>query len=352
MTNELLDYGSGIHAFDAGYQRPQLVAVHLLVHEGRAAFIDTGTNATLPRALAALAARGLEAEAVDYVILTHIHLDHAGGAGAMMAAFPRARLVVHPRGARHMVEPSKLMASVEAVYGKERARDLYGVLKPVAAERIIEAPEGTTISLAGRALVCLDTPGHARHHIVIHDEQSRGVFTGDTLGIAYRELYADGRPFLFPTTTPSQFDPEALAASIERIRALVPRAAYLTHFGQLLDPCALIPALLRRLDAFVDIATTAAQKLGADEATALQGGRARNALLAVADGDTATDALHSAIVPPLKAYLLAEARTHGVHLADAALCEALAMDIELNAQGLALWAASHGAFRPVIPDGA
>lgn len=332
MNNVLLDCGQGIHAFDAGYLRPQFAAVHLLTHQGRAAFIDTGTNATLPRALAALAVLGLETEAVDYVILTHIHLDHAGGAGAMMAAFPRARLVVHPRGARHMVEPSKLMAGVEAVYGKERARDLYGVLKPVAAERIIEAPEGTTISLAGRALVCLDAPGHARHHIVIHDEQSRSVFTGDTLGIAYRELYADGRPFLFPTTTPSQFDPEALAASIERIRALVPRAAYLTHFGQLLDPCALIPTLLRRLDAFVDIATTAAQKLG--------------------DDDTATDALHSAIVPPLKAYLLAEARTHGVHLADEALCEALAMDIELNAQGLALWAASHGTFRPVIPDGA
>lgn len=322
MTNELLDYGSGIYAFDAGYQRPQLVAVHLLVHEGRAAFIDTGTNTTLPRALAALEALGLDAGAVDYVILTHIHLDHAGGAGAMMETFPQARLVVHPRGARHMIEPSKLMAGVETVYGKERTRELYGELKPVAPERIIEAPEGTAIFLSGRKLLCLDAPGHARHHIVIHDEESRGVFTGDTMGIAYRELYVDGRPFLFPTTTPSQFEPEALAASIERIGALAPQAAYLTHFGQLLDPCARIPALLRRLGEFVRIAREAAQKVGA--------------------GKTPAEALHAAIVPPLRDYLVAEARAHGVRLADAALDDVLAADIELNAQGLALWAASHG----------
>lgn len=318
MKNELLDYAQGIHAFDAGYVRPQLAGVHLVVHDKRAAFVDTGTAATLPRALAALDALGLGTDAVDYVILTHIHLDHAGGAGAMMDAFPQARLVVHPRGARHMSEPSKLMAGVEAVYGKQRARQLYGELRPIAAERIVEAHEGAVINLAGRELLCLDTPGHARHHIAIFDTQSKGIFTGDTFGIAYRELYVDGRPFLFPTTTPSQFDPAALRSSIGRILALQPKAAYLTHFGLLPEPQRYAAALMRRLDAFVNMAEDAARKVG--------------------DGNTAADELQALIAPPLRAFLIAEARAHGVSLGDDELDTLLGMDIDLNAQGLALWA--------------
>lgn len=139
---KLIDYGNGIHALDAGYVRHMLAAIHLIVDDGRAAFVDTGSNASLPHALEALAALGLAADAVDYVILTHIHLDHAGGAGAMMRAFPGAKLVVHPRGARHMIDPTKLMAATEEVYGRETARALYGELLPVAAGRVIEATAG------------------------------------------------------------------------------------------------------------------------------------------------------------------------------------------------------------------
>ncbi len=318
MKNELITYPHGIYAFDTGYLRPQLAAVHLIVHDGRAAFVDTGTSATLPRTLAVLDSLGLTPDAVDYVILTHIHLDHAGGAGAMMGAFPNAQLVVHPRGARHMSEPSKLMAGVEAVYGKERTRQLYGELQPIAAERIIEAHDNTTLHLGDRALLCIDTPGHARHHIAIFDTQSQGIFTGDTLGISYRELAVDGRPFLFPTTTPSQFDPVALRASTEHILALQPEAAYLTHFGRLAEPAKHAPELLRRMDGFVAIATEAARKLGA--------------------GDTPPEALHAAISGKLRDYLLAEARAHGSRLSDAELIAILDMDIDLNAQGLALWA--------------
>ena len=113
------DYRNGIYAFDAGYVRPILAAIHLVVENGRVALVDTGSNDALPNALAALDRLGLDVAAVDYVILTHIHLDHAGGAGSMMAAFPNAQLIVHPRGARHMAEPSKLVAGVTAVYGAE-----------------------------------------------------------------------------------------------------------------------------------------------------------------------------------------------------------------------------------------
>ena len=158
------DYGNGIIAFDSGYVRPILAAIHLVVENGRVAFVDTGTNDSMQNTLEALKKLGLNVDAVDYVILTHIHLDHAGGAGAMMRAFPNAKLVVHPRGTRHMAEPSKLIAGVSAVYGEEYVQRVYGEILPVPSERIISAVDGHVVDLAGRKLTFMDTPGHARHH--------------------------------------------------------------------------------------------------------------------------------------------------------------------------------------------
>ena len=322
MKNNLIAYSHDIYALDSGYLRSQLVAVHLIVHQGRVALIDTGTFETLPYVFKALKNLGLNPNAVDYIILTHIHLDHAGGAGVMMEAFPQARLVVHPRGARHMAAPAQLMAGVEAVYGKARTRELYGNILPIPAARIIEAPENTIIHLAERPLLCLDTPGHARHHIVIYDAYSKGIFTGDMLGISYPELMVNGKPFLFPTTTPSQFDPMAMRQSVERILALQPETAYLTHFGRLANPQQYAPELLRHMDEFVNIAQTAfnkeTQKVGAD--------------------NTAQQTVASSISHALRHYLFTQVRLHGVALNDAALDALLGLDIDLNAQGLALWA--------------
>jgi glyoxylase-like metal-dependent hydrolase (beta-lactamase superfamily II) len=318
MQFELLDYQNGIHAFDAGYVRHQLAAIHLIVDAGRAAFIDTGSNASLPRAQQAIAELGLGPESVDYVILTHIHLDHAGGAGTLMAAFPNARLVVHPRGARHMIDPSKLMAATEQVYGKETARALYGELLPISAERVIEATDGLVLLLGQRELACYDSPGHAKHHIFIHDRTAQGIFTGDTFGICYRECDVEGRPLLFPSTTPSQFDPAELRASVERMLALEPEAVYLTHFSRLTPPRALADTMLRRLDDFVAIA--------------------RQAVATQAAGTDATPAIQA----ELARYVLAEARAHGVTLSDADILELWRMDIDLNGQGLAIWAAAQG----------
>ena len=170
-------------------------------------------------------------------------LDHAGGAGAMMRAFPNVRLVVHPRGARHMIDPSRLMQGTIGVYGAEATRRLYGEVLPVDAKRVTEAPHGMRILLAGRELLCLDTPGHARHHIAIVDRRSGHIFSGDTFGISYRQTDTDGRQFIFLTATPVQFDPEPMHASIDLLASYRPEAVYLTHFSQIRDVAAKVPAL-------------------------------------------------------------------------------------------------------------
>ena len=150
------DYGHGISAIDSGYIRPMLDAIHLVVEEGRAAIIDTGTANSLERVLNALRSKGLSEDSVDWVLLTHVHLDHAGGAGTFMKRFPNARLGVHPRGARHMEDPARLWAGSVAVYGEAEAVRLYGRLEPVERSRIVEMSHGSVFRLAGRSFTVLD----------------------------------------------------------------------------------------------------------------------------------------------------------------------------------------------------
>ena len=304
------DYGNGIIAFDAGYVRPILAAIHMIVDDGRVAFVDTGSNDSLPNALAALDKLGLGRDAVDYVILTHIHLDHAGGAGSLMREFPNAKLVVHPRGSRHMAEPSKLVAGVTAVYGQEYVEKVYGDILPIPAERIIDAHEGLTIQLGSRGLLCIDTPGHAKHHICIVDKKAKAIFTGDMFGLSYREFDVDGRQYVFPTTTPTQFDPAEMHASIDRLMSYQPEAMYLTHYAQLTDLPAKAAALHRQLDAMVAIGEAA-------------GGEG--------------EARHAAVKQGLTDYLLGEIRAHGCTLPEEKIIEVLATDLELNAQGMEFW---------------
>ena len=306
----VFDYGSGIYAVDSVYDRRLQTAIHLLVEDGRAAVIDTGTANAAPHLLAALQALGIAPGQVDYVILTHVHLDHAGGAGQLMARFPNARLTVHPRGARHVKDPSRLLAATAAIYGAEQTRRIYGEVIPVAPQRVIETPEGATVRLAGRELRFLDTPGHARHHVAIRDSRTGHLFAGDTFGFSYRELDREGRQYIFPTTSPSQFDPPALRRSVERILSLGPEAVYVTHFGRLTD----------------------LGRLGADlhrliEAHAALGERCRGA------GAERKRLLKEGV----SALVLEERARQGWLLPSEKLLEVLALDIELNAQGLESW---------------
>jgi glyoxylase-like metal-dependent hydrolase (beta-lactamase superfamily II) len=302
-------HADGIHVIDTGFHRPRFDASYLVVERGRAAFVDTGTNHSVPRLLAALDAVGLARDAVDFVIPTHVHLDHAGGAGLLMQALPAARLVVHPRGARHLIDPSQLMAGARAVYGDEEVARSYGEVVGVDAARVIPTADGMTLHLAERPLRFVDTPGHARHHHCIWDARSGGFFTGDTFGLSYREFDTERGAWLLPTTTPVQFDPEALRASVQRMLATTPRQMFLTHYGAVGDVQALGAQFLEQLDEMVALGRAAAARPDRDAA--------------LRDG--------------LRELYVQRLRRHGCTLDEARSLELLAMDIELNAQGMGIW---------------
>jgi len=299
----------GIHTIDTGFFRPQFDAAYLVVENGRGAFIDCGTNHSVPRMLATLDEAGLSTNEVDWLILTHVHLDHAGGAGELIAQLPNARLAVHPRGARHMIDPSKLWAGASAVYGEAVMEREYGRLRPIPAERVTEAHDGFEIDLAGRVLRCIDTPGHAKHHNSIHDVRANVCFTGDVFGLSYRDFDTASGPFILPTTSPVQFDPEALHASIDRLVALKPEAMYLTHYDRVEDVTGLAGDLHKQIDAMVTLAR----------------------------GLKDSEDRHTALVSGLTDLYATRAEAHGWHRGREALVELLHMDIELNAQGLEVW---------------
>jgi glyoxylase-like metal-dependent hydrolase (beta-lactamase superfamily II) len=305
----MIDYGDGISAIDTGFFRPNFDASYLIIENGRAAFVDVGTNHSIARLLDALAEKKISVEAVDYVILTHVHLDHAGGAGLLMQKVPNARAVIHPRGARHMIDPSQLVAGATAVYGAEEIERSYGTLVPIDPSRVDTANDKYIVDLAGRKLLCIDTPGHARHHMTIYDEKSGGFFTGDTFGLSYREFDTKQGAFILPTSTPVQFEPEALHASIDRMLSFKPKQMFLTHFGRVAEVTKLAADLHVQIDAMANIARAHAN-----------------------DTDR-----HPKIMRDLAQLYVARAKSHGCAFDDIKIRELLSMDIELNAQGLEVW---------------
>jgi len=267
-------FQGGVHVVDAEYVQPLFDAIHLIVEDGRAAIVDCGTARSVPAVLAALEELGIAREAVDWLFLTHVHLDHAGGAGQLMHALPHAVTVVHPRGAPHMADPRKLIEASIAVYGRETYDALYGEILPVEASRIRPTQEGEVFSLAGRRFEIMHTPGHALHHQTFLDHGINAVFTGDTFGLAYGVFEIDGRPFAVPTTSPSQFDPEQLADSIRRILARHPTAAFLTHYSRITDLDRVGADLLRMIEGHVRVALASADLPPAEARSAIRHGLA------------------------------------------------------------------------------
>ncbi len=300
----------GITLIDTGYVRPGLCAAWLVHGDGgRAALVDCGTSTCAPRVLSAIDAAGVEREAVDWVLVTHVHLDHAGGAGPLMRALPNARLVVHPRGAPHMVDPTRLIAGARAVYGDAMfERDHAGML-PVDAARVVVAEDGHVVPLAGRPLQCVDTPGHALHHYSVWDAATRAWFAGDAFGLSYREFDNGHGALAVPTTSPVQFDPAQMKASFLSLLERAPARIHIAHFGVVDDAARLGADLAVLVDAMAAMARCA-QGLGDRQAHLVEG---------------------------FTALYVDHAERHGVADAARLVPQVLGGDIEINAQGLVVW---------------
>jgi glyoxylase-like metal-dependent hydrolase (beta-lactamase superfamily II) len=299
----------GILAIDTEYLRPLHDASHLIVERGHAAFVDTGTNNSVPLLLDALSRQDLDVADVDFVFLTHVHLDHAGGAGVLMQQLPNAVCVIHPRGAPHMINPEKLVKGTEGVYGVERTREMYGDILPIDQQRVVVAEDNGWIDLNGRAMQTLFTEGHARHHYCLNDPASRGVFSGDNFGISYRELDTENGEFIYPTSTPTSFDPVEAHESVDRIMGCDPEQVYLTHYSRVRDLDRLADDMHAGIDAYEQMA------------------------LLCRNENERTAALEVAMFEHLSRRLV----EHGFKGDRDAMWSVMEIDVTLNAAGLAAW---------------
>lgn len=297
--------GYGISCIDAQYVRPGLASCYLVEEGGHAAFIDVGTNHSIPLLIELLNIKKIPVENVDFIIPTHVHLDHAGGAGKLMQLCPNAQLIIHPRGARHMIDPSRLQAGASAVYGEIEFKKQYGDLVPIDEQRVTEACDGFNLDFQGRPLNIIDTPGHAKHHFCIIDKTSNGMFTGDTFGVAYPELTVNNQPFIFPPTSPIDFNPDDWLNSIDKLMNTQCERAYLTHFCMVENLPPLAAALRDRIKIFAKLAKHAPT--------------------------------NDALTKQIKTYFIDEVSATGCQLSPGNLLKILSLDISLITQGLRVW---------------
>lgn len=303
------EHAGGVLTIDSGFVRENMTACYLVEAGSEVAFIEVGSNSSTPRLMSVLEMRGWKPEDVRYVIVTHVHLDHAGGSGSLMQLLPNATFLVHPYGARHMIDPAKLEAGSRAVYGDRKFEEMYGTLIPVAEERVQIMEDGDKVTLGNRELRFMDSPGHARHHFCVHDSQTNGWFTGDTFGLSYREFDTQNGAFLLPTTTPIQFDPEPLKESVRKLVANNPDCMYLTHFGRVENVQKLAAKMIEGVDVFVGFAE-----------------RYKN-------HDQRRQKIESAMAD----WLLSGLQAHGVSLSEEQCLQILQSDIKLNTQGIEFW---------------
>ena len=315
----------GVTTIDSGYLGNDRHTAAYLVREGdRAFFVETNTNRAVPRLLAALQHEGLPPEAVDYVIITHVHLDHAGGAASLMQACPNATLIAHPRAAPHMVDPSRLVASSRKVYGDETFERIYGDIQPISEERVRIMDDGAQLSVGDRELTFIYTRGHANHHFVVHDSGSNGVFTGDAFGIVYPDLQSGGL-LAFPSATPTDFDAEEAKRSLEAVVQTGAERVFLTHYGAHEGLAAIAACLHEQLDVY---------------------GKIVDELYASDEEDAALDAVAGARVRALFEDLLRGSPFDN----DPDVRAFIEADVALNGQGLA-FAAKKRRFKARAPTG-
>ena len=247
-----VDLGHGISLidlFDLGVAKRTGTYVF---HEEELTIIETSASPSIPHLLKGLEALGLNAADIRNIIVTHIHLDHAGGAGLLLEKCPNARVIVHPKGKRHLADPSRLIQGAKAVYG-EKFDELFEPIVPIPEDRLIVKEDGDTLQLSEhRTLTFFDTPGHANHHFSIYDSHSNGIFTGDTVGVFYPQLLEYGVELYLPSTSPNQFDPNVMLHSAKRLEEMKPDRIYFGHFGVSEHPSAVFEQLRYWLPKFVE----------------------------------------------------------------------------------------------------
>ncbi|MCC5813394.1 MAG: MBL fold metallo-hydrolase [Leptospira sp.] len=299
----------GVFTIDCNYIQPNVACAYLIVDNGRAVFVENNTSHALSLLLQALETHDILPENVDYAIITHVHLDHAGGSGSLMQKCPNAKLLAHPKAARHVIDPSRLIASAKSVYGDE-FDELYGDIIPVESSRVRIMEDGEILHWQNRFFQFIYTRGHANHHFCIYDSGSNGIFTGDSFGIAYPNLQKD-QPFIFPTTTPTDFDPGEAIISLDKILDTGAERAYLTHFGS-----------IENLSSF---------KIDLMEGIHILSEVAKQAI------DLQEDDMLDYCRKGVKNYFLHKEKKMGVQFSEKEW-ELLQFDIDLNSQGLAYWA--------------
>jgi glyoxylase-like metal-dependent hydrolase (beta-lactamase superfamily II) len=310
---------------DCDARTPEFTAAYLRIAGEECAFIETETSHARPKLLAALAASGRTVSDVRWIVVTHAHLDHAAGAGGLLAACPRATLLAHPRAARHLIDPAKLVKSATAVYGEERFAKLYGKIEPIPKERVRALEEGETFELGPATLRVLHTAGHANHHFVVDDPTLESVYTGDSFGLVYPGLQKHGL-FALATTSPTNFDAKEARISIDRIRGLGEKHVCLTHFGA----STAVDGIATQLHAWIDRADAWVEE--------------------AARGSETVEAITERLRTAWRDAIAKESEARDLRFGPAEW-ELLAMDIDLNAQGLAVAAELKRNPPPARPKG-
>lgn len=236
-----------IFTIDCHYLRPSFAAAFLLIENGRAIFVENNTTHAIPFLMKALENLGIAAKNVDYLIVTHAHLDHSGGTSALLGHCPNARVIAHPKAAKTLADPEKLIQSAKRVYGGDQFNKLYGVINPIHLSKIHLLQDGEILKWQNRILTFFYTLGHASHHVCIHDSKSDGIFTGDAFGLCYPQLQKQGI-FILPSTSPIDYDPIEAKKSIEKICLFKPKRLFLTHFGEVEKVTEAKSELLKNLD--------------------------------------------------------------------------------------------------------
>lgn len=301
---------NSIEIIDSGLIREKFAGSYLLNSNNESAIIEVSTSHGVEPILERLKEKSIKQDSVKYVFVTHIHLDHAGGAGALLKELPNAKLVVHPSGAKHMIYPSKLIEGANAVYGEEVVKRDYGEIIPIPENRIIQCKDGEEFSLGDMNIKAIHTPGHARHHCSYFEKSSASLFTGDSFGLSYPEMTTEKGRFYQPTTTPTAFEYDKMMDSIKKMLILEPKKVYFTHYGYTDKIEELETQIVKRLTDYISMA---------EETNKSSKNRVKD------------------LEKLLSNYYIKEAINHGSTLSEEEILTLFDIDIKLNAMGLALW---------------